>query len=374
MKAPLVMICAALSAATAGANPFFDLSESEQMTSVASKAYNGYVRTRNADGTYKAETFAFGNGGDLGDYLGRFAMADPTFDTVGFSSIAHILAAPLAKQNYVPGFDPKTTNLFIMVYWGLTSGAVNTKDGYTQDVLNFANARLLGFDTEPPFDGMSNPMEDAGEFFWGPSYRDNFMRKIHASTMSEIEVNRYYVILRAFDFQTAWKQKTLKLLWETRFSLTQRLHDFGRDLPVMAQSASAYFGHDSYGLVRRPVPEGRVEVGEATVVEDSVSSGDISGIAGDWRGKSTAFSLIRVHFDRSGASTVEYPREGWTAPATVTVAGRDVAIWVPGWGVSFHGRIGAKKISGTLAQYGHGSPISLYREGAAAGPGLPNGP
>jgi hypothetical protein len=293
---------------------------------------------------------------------------------VDFSSIAHIVAVPLAKQNYVPSFDPKATKLFIMVYWGLTTGARNILDGYGQDVLNFANAKLLGFDTEPPFDGMTNPMEDAGAFFWGPSYRENFMRKMHQATMSQVEVNRYYVILRAYDFQTAWKEKKLKLLWETRFSLGQRLHDFGRDLPVMAQSAGAYFGHDSYGLVYRPVPEGRVEIGQATVVEDSVSSGDVSGIAGDWRGKSPAFSQIVVHFDKGGASTVGYPMEHWTAPATVTVAGSDVTIWVPGWGLSFHGKIKAKRITGTLAQYGHGSSMTLFRESAAAAPGLGNNP
>jgi hypothetical protein len=246
--------------------------------------------------------------------------------------------------------------------------------GFDQDVSNFANAKLLGFDTEPPFDGMTNPEENAGAFFWGPSYRDNFMRKMHNATMSQVEVNRYYVILRAYDFQTAWKEKKLKLLWETRFSLSQRLHDFGKDLPTMAQSASAYFGHDSYGLVYTPVPEGRVEVGQATVVEDPASSGDISGIAGDWRGKSTGFSQILVHFDKGGASTVEYPRENWTAPATVTVAGREVAIWVPGWGLSFHGEIRDKGIAGTMAQYGHGSPMTLVRESAATAPGLPNDP
>jgi len=374
MKTPLVMFCAVMSAVQAGANPFLDLSENEQMTAVASRAYNGYVRTKNADGTYKTEPYAFGNGGDIGNYTGYLPMSDPTFDAVDFSSIVHIIAVPLAKQNYVPGFDPKATKLFIIVYWGLTTGARNTLDGYSQDMLNFANAKLLGFDTEPPFDSMRNPTEDAGEFFWGPSYRDNFLRKMHQATMSQVEINRYYVILRAYDFQTAWKEKKLKLLWETRFSLGQRLHDFGKNLPTMAQSASIYFGHDSYGLIYRPVPEGRVEVGEATVLEDSVSSGDVSGIAGDWRGRSPAVSQILVHFDKGGASTVGYPKEHWSDPATVTVAGGDITIWVPGRGLSFHGKIKEKEIAGTMAQYGYGSPMTLFRVSAAAALGLPINP
>jgi hypothetical protein len=197
---------------------------------------------------------------------------------------------------------------------------------------------------------------------------------MHQATMSQVEINRYYVILRAYDFQTAWKEKKLKLLWETRFSLGQRLHDFGKNLPTMAQSASIYFGHDSYGLIYRPVPEGRVEVGEATVLEDSVSSGDVSGIAGDWRGRSPAVSQILVHFDKGGASTVGYPKEHWSDPATVTVAGGDITIWVPGRGLSFHGKIKEKEIAGTMAQYGYGSPMTLFRVSAAAALGLPINP
>lgn len=130
----------------------------------------------------------------------------------------------------------------------------------------------------------------------------------------------------------------------------------------MAQAASAYFGRDSYGLVYKPVPEGRVKVGEPTVVDDLASSGDLSQIAGDWRGGSTSVPLVLIHFDRGGNSTFEYPKENWTAPASVTVSGDAVAIRVPGWGLSFDGKIRGKKITGTLAQYGHGSSITLTRE------------
>jgi hypothetical protein len=354
----LAAFCAAASAAAAGANPFFDLSESEQATAVSSRAYNGYVRARKADGGYATETYAFGNGGELGYYI----MRDPTFDNVTFPSIIRMLAGPLARRNYLSSQDPNATNLFIMVYWGTTTGASNVKNGYLQDSLNYANARLLGFDTEPPFEGMRDPMSDAAEYFWGPTYWQHFLMREHGATMSEISINRYYVIMRAFDFQSAWKKKKLKLLWETRFSLSQRLHDFGRDLPLMAQSASAYFGRDSYGLVRRPVPEGRVKVGEPTVVDDLASSGDLSQIAGDWRGGSPSFPLVLIHVDRGGNSTLEYPRQNWTAPAGVTVAGNTVTVRVPGWGLSFDGKIRGRKITGTLAQYGHGGSLTLTRD------------
>jgi hypothetical protein len=39
-------------------------------------------------------------------------------------------------------------------------------------------------------------------------------------------------------------------------------HDFGRDLPSMAQYASRYFGQDSHGLVHDTIPLGEVDIGE----------------------------------------------------------------------------------------------------------------
>ena len=80
--------------------------------------------------------------------------------------------------------------------------------------------------------------------------------------IEEIEQNRYFVVLMAYDFQLMWKQKKHKLLWETRFSISERRNQFDKALPVMGQYASRYFGQDSNGLSRTRVPEGQVKVGE----------------------------------------------------------------------------------------------------------------
>jgi hypothetical protein len=85
--------------------------------------------------------------------------------------------------------------------------------------------------------------------------------------ISEIEANRYFVVLMAYDFQVLWKQKKHKELWETRFSIRQLRHDFGQELPSIAMFASQYFGQDTKGLVRKPVPIGHVNIGEATTID-----------------------------------------------------------------------------------------------------------
>jgi hypothetical protein len=78
----------------------------------------------------------------------------------------------------------------------------------------------------------------------------------------DLRVNRYFVVLMAYDFQLMWKEKKHRLVWETRFTLLETGHDFGKELPRMAKYASRYFGRDSHGLIRDLVPEGRVEIGD----------------------------------------------------------------------------------------------------------------
>jgi hypothetical protein len=70
----------------------------------------------------------------------------------------------------------------------------------------------------------------------------------------------------AYDFQLLWKQKKHKLLWETRFSIRQIHNDFDKQLEAMAENASQYFGQDTKGLIRKPLPEGNVKVGELKVL------------------------------------------------------------------------------------------------------------
>jgi hypothetical protein len=100
----------------------------------------------------------------------------------------------------------------------------------------------------------------------GTEFGDNLgpsQRKLRKDDLvSEIEDNRYFVVLLAYDFQMTWKQKKHKLLWETRFSMCQRHHNFDKDLPRMAEVASHYFGRDSNGLSKIEIPEGRVEIGD----------------------------------------------------------------------------------------------------------------
>jgi hypothetical protein len=288
-------------------------SPTEDITAVSAKVSKDYIRLKSAAGSYPVEYYAFGDGGHYGGPMG-----DQTIDPLKFTDVAHVIARPLADQNYRPAEDPATTKLLIMVYWGLTfvPGTIEGSPGYNsfgatqnsiaqtasqakvdaldkisvvasgyhslgsgssgnatglrddqladqssqltmlsmlneqRDQTDFATAKLLGYDSD-----------DAVGTEHGNYIRGTALRARHDDLLSEIEDNRYFVVLMAYDFQLLWKQKKHKLLWETRFSIRQNHHQFDKDLPGMALYASQYFGQDTHGLVRKELPLGHVDVG-----------------------------------------------------------------------------------------------------------------
>jgi hypothetical protein len=285
------------------------LQPGDQITAVSAKAAPDYVRVHRKGGGYATEYYSFGEGGHIGG-----PMIDKSIDPLKFVEVARTISGPLSEQNYVPGHDPKTTNLLIMVYWGLTDvpprlgndpwmsnlsnvenkahayqsgalgGGAGGSSGYhhpdgsagipdwlldqmsaQETIMNienqqrahqdFMNASMLGYDTE-----------DVIGTDYGNNIRGTPMALHRQTLVDEIEDNRYFVVLMAYDFQMLWKEKKHKLLWETRFSLRQRHNNFDESLEGMARAAEAYFGQNSAGLIHRPVPVGRVDIGPMNVV------------------------------------------------------------------------------------------------------------
>jgi hypothetical protein len=267
---------------------------------------SGYSRVKLADGSFQPETYTFGEGGRLaGSYN------DETVDKLTFLDVAKEIAGPLKKKNYIPVDDrnPEKTKLLIMVYWGTTRGTAGSSDslGYQnlqrsqdskppptpppaasrtaadagpgsnqqarqdaavrsssqsledgamaqvlaenwqRDQANLKNAALLGYDSA---------LSETSDVGATPQSRR------HDDLVAEIEQNRYFVVLMAYDYQALWTHRKHSLLWVTRFSVRERGSDFERILPSMVSYASEYFGQDSHGLLRRALPEGHVEIGE----------------------------------------------------------------------------------------------------------------
>ena len=301
---PFLFCFACLTAAfTARAEDYGDI------TAISSLANDDYVRTKLPNGSYAPESYAFGEGG-----LWNGRMGDPSIDNLRFIEIARTIAGPLASRSYVPARDPNTTKLLIMVYWGTTIGTddASSSIGYqnaSAAVQNLANAKgavqaaraarssgmngmLAGAIGQAAQSEMELAMEEIGlendirdkqdldnarilgynrtgmfQTDYGRGLEGTALRYRRRDLIAEVEDDRYFVVLMAYDFQLMWKQKKHKLLWETRYSIRQYHNEFDKVLAGMTQYASQYFGKDSQGLIRQRLPVGNVDIGEPKVIE-----------------------------------------------------------------------------------------------------------
>jgi len=270
------------------------------VTAVSSKVSADYVRARLPNGSFRPETYAFGKGGYWSGEI-----KDHTIDGLTFLDVAHVIAVPLASQNFLPAKDPAKTNLLIMVYWGTTQvpepysdsmaydqfqrvdatgapqvgkgggiGSGNSHRGggneaawsaaaimlmmvnRQRDLIDFNNAKMIGYDAA----GMIGTSE-------GNYYRGTALGIDRQDVVDEIEENRYFVVLMAYDFELLRREKKHKLVWETRFSINERRNAFDKALPVMAQNAAVYFGRPTNGLMRKRIYDGQVDIQPPSLIE-----------------------------------------------------------------------------------------------------------
>ena len=267
--------------------------EEKVIVAVSSKVSEDYVRTKLPNGAFAPEAYAFGEGGDSSG-----AMKDASADNLRFKEVAHTIAPQLLTQNYIPAGDPAKAKLLIMVYWGVTNGAaVGASSSVAYQNLQ-ASQQLSATATSAPVPGaradmgsvqtidesalqvvrMANRqrdranLENAGILGYtdtlaaaqGPE--SSFMRRRWTDLIEELEDDRYFVVLMAYDFQLLAKEKKHKLLWETRFSIREHGNAFDRQLGAMAQSASRFFGQDTHGLLRKPLPTERIRMEEMKIL------------------------------------------------------------------------------------------------------------
>ena len=286
--------------------------EDNGIVAVYSAVSPAYARTKLPDGSFKPETYAFGEGGSWGG-----ALSDPTMDKLRFLDIAHMIAPALAGKNYRSSADPRQTELLVMVYWGTTAGA-NDNGGASSSPL-YQNAHAMIPPPLPPKPKPPSGGRDAGSGSLagtGEQQERNFLEVINQSALAQVDMlmhianrqrdqlnmdnakvlgylpdlvkmvdykgsprnfrrqellddveeNRYFVVLLAYDFQTLWQHKQRKILWEIRYSIRERGNDFSRDLAGMSQYASRYFGQDSDGLIRTPLRETKIILGDPKVL------------------------------------------------------------------------------------------------------------
>jgi hypothetical protein len=299
-RGPIVFVLGLLLAASSGF-----ASQDSLVTAVFSSVSNGYARTKMPDGSFKRETYAISNGG----YASGLAR-DHSIDDVKFPAIAGLVAEHLARKNYFLAQDAKSADLLLVISWGTSTPFSDGINRMAQDnalaAMNnvksaVANAKV---DTNNrSVDGIQSPAAEAadaarseleGQLFELQMFNDmrskaneqnarllGYMKEINSRNdpsryagagtyyddlISDIESERYYVIVAAYDFRVATQEKKKKLLWSTRVSIQTQGNRFNESLATMLANASRHFGQDSGHLIKQYLPNTRVDLGELKIL------------------------------------------------------------------------------------------------------------
>ncbi len=288
-------------------------SNERMVTAVFSGTYNGYQRPREADGSPKREYYALANG-----IFSPGVSADGSIDKVKFPQIAGLTAQFLALKNYYLAKDAESADFLLLISWGKTLpfsdsayraigdtfyGAVNRSSASTKALKAAEDAAAHGGPSTRGRDGSATPermmqqidqealdgemfqmrmfddaRRDADEYnarLLG--YVDEINRRdtpsrfagagiAYNDLISDIENERYYFVISAYDFKTAVKTGQRKLLWATRVSIQADGNKFNEAAALMLAKASRYFGQDSGRLIQEFEREGSVTLGELKVV------------------------------------------------------------------------------------------------------------
>ena len=284
------------------------------VTAVFSRSFNDYERPTRTDGSDQPLTYVVAKGGQAAG-----ANADDSIDDVKFAGIVRVLGKYLAKQAFFPAKDGKKADLMLVVHWGKTVPS----DGMNQ---NFQERGLQGFNLahqlgyagagfgigrSPGFFNPSSSLpapgastkaaneaavaeEASNEMIQGVflirfaedardeanrrnanllgytaelKYRDTPTLFAGAGTayhdlIEDLESERYYVSVTAYDFQEMLHHEKKKGLWRTVASIDARGNRFDEKLMAMVERASRYFGRDSGRLIRQFEYTPHINLGE----------------------------------------------------------------------------------------------------------------
>jgi hypothetical protein len=89
---------------------------------------------------------------------------------------------------------------------------------------------------------------------------------------TDLQEDRNFIVVMAYDYQTMIKAEDRKFLWSTRFSVRSPGTNFEEAHYALSRAAAPFFGTHLEKLehTRAPLRNTEVEIGEAQVVESNV--------------------------------------------------------------------------------------------------------
>ena len=289
--------------------PVVRASNERIVTAVYSHTYNGYQRAKEADGSPKREYYALANGSFMPG-----ASVDQSIDKIKFPQVAGLTAQFLALRNFHLAPDAKHADFLLVIAWGKTlpfndatyransSNFFNAANHAKTAAQNFRAAQAAaasggpstrGPDGASGVEGMMNQVAQSeleGELYQMRMFEDarrdanEFNAKLlgyvdeinyldtpalfaglgtaYHDLIDDLENERYFFVISAYDFPTAVKTGKRKLMWATRVSIQAQGNKFNEAAALMMSKASKYFGQDSGRLMQEFEREGKVSLGD----------------------------------------------------------------------------------------------------------------
>jgi hypothetical protein len=224
---------------------------------------------------------------------------DSSMEKVGYPEVAGVLARYLARQQYYLAEKAKDADLLIAVYWGTTipfhdANYDKAVDGLANALDGAAPARSLGERMNNPAPAQSlAPPDNTGnmEFALARMEMENRQRDsrnkhnaeilgyiesindrrdmlpwadvgdVERALVADVEEERYYIVVRAYDFKALQRDGKQVVRWTTRISIGTRGTGFDERMAQMVAAAAGAFGQEQ-GLRRRFYGDPRVELGD----------------------------------------------------------------------------------------------------------------
>jgi hypothetical protein len=125
--------------------------------------------------------------------------------------------------------------------------ALTEMANHDRDRANLGNAKILGYLDEINDRRTIPPWADVGD--------------MARELQSDVEEERYYIVVRAYDFKALQRDGKQVVRWVTRISIGAQGHGFDERLAQMVAAAAGSFGQKQ-GLKRRYYGDPRVDLGE----------------------------------------------------------------------------------------------------------------
>jgi hypothetical protein len=179
------------------------------------------------------------------------------------AKLAEVMQSSLARSGYQLAAEKNAPTLLIHYRWGVYNGL----SGFGDDELVLRNLRTRAL--------LVGGEKFTADLMWAVANRKlGGLQTLRIDERNDMLVslassNLYFLLAVAYDYAAAQRGEK-KQLWSTRICTDSHGLAMDEALPALVTNAGNYFGHETKGAVlfQPRLFEGKVEVGEPTVVRD----------------------------------------------------------------------------------------------------------